>query len=103
MIETQRLTLTPWDVAGLEAFMRVTNTPEVMEFLGGVQSRDRFEAFLGRLQASQRDNGFCLWLARRKADDAVLGFCGLKRGSVGPIDGKIEIGWRLGRDRKSVV
>src|SRR5690348_13548435 len=98
MIETPRLTLAPWDAAGLEAFIRVTNTSEVMEFLDGVQSRDRFEAMLDRVQASQRDHGFCLWLVRRKADDEVLGFCGLKRGDVGPIDGEIEIGWRLGRE-----
>ena len=98
MIETRRLILRPWRDEDVAELMRVTNTPEVMEYFGGVREEAEFRAAHGRMQASLADEGFCFWLIERKADGAALGICGLKRGSVAPILGEIEIGWRLRRD-----
>jgi RimJ/RimL family protein N-acetyltransferase len=98
MIETPRLTLRPWTEADLPEFVRVTNTPAVMEYLGGVQEPEAFCGSLARSQASQAEHGFCFWLVDRRADGALLGFCGLKIANVGPIAGDIEIGWRLRED-----
>ncbi|HEY3638489.1 MAG TPA: GNAT family N-acetyltransferase [Rhizomicrobium sp.] len=98
MIETKRLRLRPWTEADVPEFMRVTNTPAVMEFLGGVQPADSFEGAFHRVSASQSENGFCFWIVERLSDHALLGFCGLKRGNVGPVVGEIEIGWRLCAD-----
>ena len=53
---------------------------------------------MGRQQALQAERGHCFWIVERKADGALLGFCGLKIGNVGSIDGEIEIGWRLRED-----
>jgi RimJ/RimL family protein N-acetyltransferase len=52
MIETPRLTLRPWVEGDLPEFIRVTNTPAVMEYLGGVMVPDRFATFLARSQSS---------------------------------------------------
>jgi RimJ/RimL family protein N-acetyltransferase len=98
MIETPRLCLRPWVEADVPELMRVTNTPAVTEYLGGVVAPERFAEYLTRSQASQTDNGFCFWIAERRSDRAVLGFCGLKIANVGPINGEIEIGWRLRED-----
>ena len=78
--ETERLVLRDWQGdADWAEFFRVTNTPAVMEWLGGVldpggeaKQRHRVEQCAGR-------NGFCFWALERKADSALLGFCGLKR------------------------
>jgi hypothetical protein len=98
MINTSRLTLRPWTEADVPEFVRVTNTPEVMEYLGGAQAPDAFHGGFLRARASQAENGFCFWIAERLNDRALLGFYGLKRANVGPITGEIEIGWRLRAD-----
>lgn len=98
MIETSRLKLRPWTEADVPEFVRVTNTPAVMEFLGGVQKPESFEGAFRRVEACQMQNGFCFWIVERLGDRELLGFCGLKIANVGPIAGEIEIGWRLRAD-----
>ena len=95
MIETARLRLRPWLEADVAEFVRVTNTPEVMEYLNGVQDPEAFRGSCLRQQASQAENGFCFWIVERSSDGALLGFCGLKIANIGPISNEIEIGWRL--------
>jgi RimJ/RimL family protein N-acetyltransferase len=98
MIETSRLKLRPWEESDVAEFMRVTNTPEVMEYLGGVQNPESFHSGFLRARACQSENGFSFWIVERLSDGALLGFCGLKVANVGPIAGEIEIGWRLRAD-----
>jgi RimJ/RimL family protein N-acetyltransferase len=98
--ETARLRLRGWTDADRAEFVRVTNTPAVMRWLGGVQDEATATAALGRIAGFQRDFGHTLWVVERKADNALLGFCGLKRvNSPGaPNPGDFEIGWRLRED-----
>jgi RimJ/RimL family protein N-acetyltransferase len=98
MIEPPRLTLCPWTEADVPELIRVTNTPAVMEYLGGVRDLALFQAVFTRLQAHQAKNGLCFWFAERRGDGAVLGFCGLRMAKIEPINGEIEIGWRLRED-----
>jgi len=98
MIETERLILRPWNEDDVPEFLRVTNTPAVMEFLGGVHSPDSFRGAFERMRACQAENGFCFWIVERKSDSTLLGFCGLKPGNIATIAGEIEIGWRLRQD-----
>lgn len=95
--ETERLRLTTWDDAAWAGFFEGTNTPEVMEWLGGVMDADGMVAQRARAETCLADNGFCFWAVERKADGAILGFCGLKRvnaeGAHNP--GDMEIGWRF--------
>ena len=98
MIETERLILRPWREEDVPEFARVTNTPAVMEFLGGVRNPEEFRGSYERVTASQEKNGFCFWIVERRSDGALLGFCGLKIGNTPPIEGEIEIGWRLRED-----
>ena len=99
MIETARLILRPWrDEDGAE-FVRVTNTPAVMAHLGGVQDNAiGINATIARQTRYQTEYGYSLWIVERRADGTLLGFCGLQPGSVGSINGEIEIGWRLRED-----
>jgi RimJ/RimL family protein N-acetyltransferase len=98
MIQTERLILRRWREADVPEFARVTNTPAVMEFLGGVKEPEAFRGSFERVSASQEKNGFCFWIVERKSDGALLGFCGLKVGNTPLIVGEIEIGWRLRED-----
>ncbi len=72
-----------------------------MQWLGGVASPATLAAALERLDSYQRDHGHTFWVVARRADEAILGFCGLKRvNSPGgePLHGQFEIGWRLRED-----
>jgi RimJ/RimL family protein N-acetyltransferase len=98
--KTGRLGLRCWGPGDREEFVRHLNTPAVMRWLGGVQEPAGYTAAFDRLDQYQRDFGHTFWIVERRADAALLGFCGLKRvNSPGaPNPGDFEIGWRLRED-----
>ena len=101
MIETARLRLRDWTEADIEPFIRHTNTPAVMRWLGGVKPAEEHRRIIReRVLSWQAERGFTFWIVERKADGALLGFCGLKLADAegSPIEGEFEIGWRLRED-----
>ena len=96
-VETERLRLRTWSETDKAEFVRVTNKPAVMRWLGGVQGEQAMAAAFERIDGYQRDFGHTLWVIECKSDESLLGFCGLKRvnspGASCP--GDFEIGWRL--------
>ena len=102
--ETARLLLRDWREDDWDEFWRLTNTPEVMRWLGGVMDDAGIAKARGRLESYRREYGHTLWLAERKADGGhlageMIGFCGLKRSNQdGGPQGDCEVGWRLRRD-----
>ena len=100
VVETERLRLREWRKGDREEFVRHLNTPAVMRWLGGVQEEQTYIAAFDRLDGYQRDFGHTFWIVERKSDDALLGFCGLKRvnSSGATCTGDFEIGWRLRED-----
>src|ERR1700752_5365784 len=98
--ETERLILRTWDHDDRAAYVRHCNTPEVTRFLGGLQSDEDMAAAFERIDGYQRETGHTFWVVERKSDGAFLGFCGLKLANDPgtPIEGDVEIGWRLRSD-----
>ena len=98
--ETERLRLRTWDDADVDEFIRHTNTPAVMRWLGGVWPLEQQLAAYERVKAYERDLGHTFWIVERKSDGELLGLCGLKRVNSGgaPNPGDFEIGWRLRED-----
>ncbi len=95
-IETDRLILREWCDADAEAVYLTGQDPRVMEFLGPLESTKQAQRLIAGQIVNQRLFGHCFWPVVRRSDDALLGYCGLNRGPEGnPLDGKIEIGWRL--------
>lgn len=95
---TERLRLTGWDEARRTEFVRVTNTPAVMRWLGGVAPPQVMAAALARIDGFQSDFGHTFWVVERLEDEALIGFCGLKRVNAPGgehLHGAFEIGWRL--------
>jgi RimJ/RimL family protein N-acetyltransferase len=99
-IETGRLILRDWREGDAAAFFEGTNTPAVMRWLGGVMDDAGKQSLLDRVAACSAANGFCFWIVERKADGAILGFCGLKRADApgSSVTGEMEVGWRLRED-----
>ena len=99
-IETDRLILRDWREDDWPAFFAGTNTPAVMRWLGGVLDPEGVAAQRARIEACRDARGFCFWVVERRADQAILGFCGLKRADApgSSVIGMVEIGWRLRED-----
>ena len=97
---TARLRLREWTRDDASPFYQVMNTPAVMRHLGGVQTAEQWEAAVDRLFGYQQQLGHTFWIAEREADDALLGFCGLKRVNApgASMPGAMEVGWRLRED-----
>jgi RimJ/RimL family protein N-acetyltransferase len=95
LIETERLILrapSPADRAPLHAMWA---DPLVMADLGPVKDEAASDAALAK-HDGYRHEGLGFFTVERKADRAVLGFCGLKRGDPpNPIAGEVEAGWML--------
>jgi RimJ/RimL family protein N-acetyltransferase len=100
MMETARLIVRPWRAADRAPYLATCNTEAVTAHLGGPASVEEIDDALDRIRASQKQNGFSFWAVERKSDGAFLGYCGLKIANDGgsPIDGEVEIGWRLSAD-----
>jgi RimJ/RimL family protein N-acetyltransferase len=98
--ETERLRLRTWDDEDEFRFYDVMNTPAVMRWLGGLQSKEEWSAGYKRLRRYERDFGFTFWIVERKSDGEILGFCGLKQANAPGASflGEVEIGWRLRED-----
>ena len=98
--ETERLVLRDWRAEDWDAFFRVTNTPAVMQWLGGLLDEAGMAKQRERVEGCNARNGFCFWLVEHKADGALLGFCGLKRADApgSTVTDAVEIGWRLRED-----
>jgi len=101
MIETDRLYLRNWSEADAEPFERQTNTPAVMQWLGGVKPPEFIrQVVVDRFMRWQDERGFTFWAVERKSDGELLGFCGIKIADDpgSPVEGEYEIGWRLRED-----
>lgn len=97
--DTSRLTLRDWRAEDWPEFWRLTNTPAVMRWLGGVQDAAGRAAGEARIEGYRRDHGHTFWVVERQSDGALLGFCGLKRSNQpGGPQGMMEVGWRLRED-----
>ena len=98
MIETARLLLRPWAEAEIAPFQQICSDPRVMATLGPVLGMAETAALIGRVQAMEAEYGHTFWALERREDGRLIGWCGVIRGTDGPIAGKAEIGWRLAHD-----
>ncbi len=95
-IETERLILREWRDGDREPFYAMSSDPKVMATLGPLMSRAESDALIDRVQARQVAHGHTFWALESKADQSLLGWCGIVIAIEGlPITGLPEAGWRL--------
>jgi len=97
-LETERLVLRDWREADFDALHALCTDPQVMATIGPLHDEAQTLGLLGRLRERTRRDGHTFWAMERKADRRTVGFCGVSRGPVPPIEGELEIGWRLAAD-----
>lgn len=95
-LRTERLLLRGWTPADRIAFAAVNADPRVMEFLGGVLTREQSDAMVDRIEAKFQRQGFGFWAVEVPGVAPFIGMVGL---SVPSFDAAfmpaVEIGWRL--------
>ena len=96
-MRTHRLKLRSWTMDDIPRYHEACNTPAVMHWLGGVQSRFELKRDVRYFIRSELRDGFSFWVVERRSDGAFLGFCGLVRipDRDCPFRGELEIGWRI--------
>ncbi|MBP8232662.1 MAG: GNAT family N-acetyltransferase [Rhizorhabdus sp.] len=99
MIGTERLILRGWRDEDAAPFLAMGQDPEVMAYLGPLQTADDVAAAIARQRDLLEAIDHCFWALEERASGAFIGFCGLKPGAAGtPVEGRTEIGWRLARE-----
>lgn len=96
LLRTERLdVLTRWRPPDLDAYFALNTDPEVMAHLGGPMTREASDGFARYGEAFHEREGLGLLPVVRRADDVLLGMCGLHRHRWYPDD--VEVGWRFAR------
>jgi RimJ/RimL family protein N-acetyltransferase len=98
VIETERLTLRPFELSDLDEFAPIMADPEVMRFSkGGPWTREKTRQFLEGclVDYSEERWGYGRLAVLHRADGRMIGFAGLAR--FDDIDGspEVEVGYRL--------
>ena len=98
MIETARLTLSPWTETERAPFVAMCADLEVMHDYPAPDDEAAANARFDRYAAAQARDGFGKWALRTKSDGAFLGSCGVSPiwPALPPAPG-LEIGWRMVR------
>lgn len=95
-LETPRLILREWRDEDIGPLHAIGSDPQVMAFIGPHQSEVEVRAAIDEQRAYQAEFGHCYWAMERKADAAVIGFCGLMpMPAAVPLAPCTDIGWRL--------
>lgn len=96
VITTRRLRLRTWRRVDWHAFHVHCNTPDVMEWLGGVATVRRVKQEVDWYVRDQLRHGTTFWLMEKR-DKTFVGFCGLitVKETSSTVLGELEIGWRV--------
>lgn len=86
-----------WRDEDLAPFHAICSDPDVMATLGPVMDRAQVAALIARMQGIEAEHGHCFWALARRDDEQLIGWCGVIRGTAGPVQDKAEFGWRLAR------
>ena len=97
-VETERLALRDWRGEDFAALHALCTDPQVMATIGPLHDEEKTRCLLLRLIERTARDGHTFWAMERKEDGRVIGFCGVSRSPVPPIEGELEIGWRLASD-----
>lgn len=96
-LETERLTIRPWNEEDRPALVEITSDGEVMRYLSqaGGWDEQKVTEFLERQTRNLGDDGVCMGATIEKATGRLVGIAGIQR--LGTTE-DFEIGWIFSRD-----
>jgi RimJ/RimL family protein N-acetyltransferase len=93
-IRTERLLLRRWREADRDLFAALNADPIVMEHMQGIQSRERSDAFIDRIEAQWDAHGWGLWAVEVAGVAPFIGYVGLWPADYVTGEPMVEVGWR---------
>lgn len=93
-ITTDRLFLTPFAPEHADDLLAMNSDPDVMRYLGDIQTRADVETSIERVQARWEKSGYSWWTIFLKDTDTMIGSACLQN-LAHKDDAPLEIGWRL--------
>jgi ribosomal-protein-alanine N-acetyltransferase len=95
ILETERLSLRVFELEDLDAFAAIEADPDVMKyFASGPRSRETAARAIAWYRTLQEQRGRSFWAVIHKADNCLIGLCGLIPQRVDDSD-EIEVAYRL--------
>ena len=94
-IRTERLLLRRWRESDREPFADLNGDPTVMAHMQGLQSRERSDAFIDRIEARWDASGWGLWALEVPGVAPFIGYTGLWGADYVTGEPMVEVGWRL--------
>lgn len=94
IILTDRLQLVPFAPEHTDGLFVMNSNPEVMRYLGDVQTLEDVEKNIARVQARWEKSGYGWWAVLLKGSDTVIGAACLQN-LANRENAALEIGWRL--------
>lgn len=99
---TQRLVLRKWREDDLALWLAHLNTPEVKQYLAGVQAVDQVAQRFASMAPAWEEEGLSFLAVERRCDGAFVGACGLARvldePAPEPLASGVQIGWQVRAD-----
>lgn len=100
--ETERLVLRHERPGDFAVWLEHMNTPQVMDKVGGVQSRVKVAESFARMAASRAQGQLPFVFVALKAEGTLIGKCGLAKivevRAPEAIRGQVQVGWTLRAD-----
>lgn len=79
-------------------FAELNADPETMRYFPATLTREESDAFVGRASALIAERGWGLWAVEVVDGAPFIGFVGLNVTRFEPLEGAVEVGWRLARE-----
>jgi RimJ/RimL family protein N-acetyltransferase len=94
IIETERLCLEPFADRHLAGLHALSSDPEVMRFIGPVQTLEETRSAISKASERWQRLGYGWWAIRESASKRIIGAACLQN-IANDEDAPLEIGWRL--------
>ena len=92
LFESERLFYREFDIKDAESFYMLNKDEEVMKYTGDLPFKSVEDSLnLIKNYSAYRDTGFGRWTVISKADNSIIGWCGLKRHA----DESVDLGYRF--------
>lgn len=103
ILTTERLLLEPFDDVHLDGLNAMNSDPEVMRYIGALESREKTIEIINRVKGRWIEYGYSWWSFIERVSHEVIGagcIQNLRKSGDSPDPAcPLEIGWRLRRDR----
>lgn len=97
-LRTERLLLRQWREEDRQPFAELNADPETMRYFPATLTREESDAFVDRASELIEERGWGLWAVEVVGGAPFVGFVGLNVTRFGPMEGTVEVGWRLRRE-----